>query len=146
MPKSMSMDIHGTAPEVLVACSDKGVRAAVRDVLAASDGLELFLASDGGAAIGIASANRPLLAFVDLYIAGMGGLEAAMGIRAASPGTTIVMVGVPDRLDHQMIFATGAEVCLGLDPVEVADVARRELHQWLGTPGYATAYPTAATA
>lgn len=140
------MESYAATTGVLVACSDKSIRAAVRDVIANASGVELLVAEEGGSAVAISRARQPLVAFVDLYVAGMGGLEAAAEIRAASPATTIVMVGVPARLDHEIAYEAGAEICTGLDPQEVATIARRELRLWLTPPEYLPTYGTAATA
>jgi two-component system response regulator NreC len=66
-------------------------------------------AADGAEAIGLAREHRPDLAVLDVAMPGVGGVEAAEGIRLASPGTRVLAVSMyGDAHYRKRMLAAGA--------------------------------------
>jgi DNA-binding NarL/FixJ family response regulator len=66
-------------------------------------------AADGAEAVRLAREHRPDLAVLDVAMPGVGGVEAAEGIRDASPGTRIVAVSMyGDAHYRKRMLAAGA--------------------------------------
>ena len=87
---------------VLIADDDATMRGALGDLLSGEPGYEVVgLAADPQSAIELAGTHRPDVAILDVKMPGGGGVRAAEGIRAASPGTRIVALSAwDDRRDH----------------------------------------------
>lgn len=82
---------------VLIADDDPSMRGALRDMLSSEPGyLVVALAADPESAIDLAGTHRPDFAILDVKMPGGGGIRAAEGIRAASPGTRIVALSAWD--------------------------------------------------
>ncbi|WP_277965465.1 response regulator transcription factor [Streptomyces sp. AV19] len=78
---------------VLVADDEPMIRHGVRAVLSTDPGLEVVAeAADGDEAVELVLRHRPEVAVLDIRMPGTGGIEAAARIRAAAPGTGVVML------------------------------------------------------
>jgi YesN/AraC family two-component response regulator len=60
-------------------------------------------AADGAEAIRLAREHRPDLVVLDVAMPGVGGVEAAEGIRHASPGTRIVAVSMYGDAHYRLV-------------------------------------------
>jgi DNA-binding NarL/FixJ family response regulator len=66
-------------------------------------------AADGGEAIALSALLRPDVVVMDLDMPVMDGIDATAGVRAAAPGTAVVIVtGSTDPRDAQRARAVGA--------------------------------------
>ena len=82
---------------ILIADDDASMRGALGDLLSGEPGYEVVgLAADPQSAIELAGTHRPDVAILDVKMPGGGGVRAAEGIRAASPGTRIVALSAWD--------------------------------------------------
>lgn len=78
---------------ILVADDEPMIRYGVRAVLSTDPGLEVVAeAADGDEAVERVLRHRPDVAVLDIRMPGTGGIEAAARIRAAAPGTGVVML------------------------------------------------------
>lgn len=117
------------AIRVLVAEEEEPLRAAICDLIASADGLEVVaVAATADEAIFRAGEVEPDVALLDARIAGGGGPRAARGIAAASPGTrSIALSSHHDRSTVAGMFAAGAVgyVVKGEPPGELLEAVRR---------------------
>jgi DNA-binding NarL/FixJ family response regulator len=82
---------------ILIADDDASMRGALGDMLGSEPGYQVVgLAADPESAINLADAHHPDVAILDVKMPGGGGIRAAEGIRAASPGTRIVALSAWD--------------------------------------------------
>jgi CheY-like chemotaxis protein len=96
---------------LLAVDDDASFRALLRDVVRATEHLEIAGEADSGeAAIVAAPELRPDVVLMDIRMPGIGGIEAAEQIKAAMPSTLIVMASAthPDEIP--------ARACAGLPP------------------------------
>ncbi|WP_018684138.1 response regulator [Actinokineospora enzanensis] len=78
---------------VLLADDEAMIRAGVRAILAADDGIEVVAeAADGRAAVELTRAHRPDVAVLDIRMPVLDGLAAAAEIRRLHPDTAVVML------------------------------------------------------
>ena len=78
---------------VLIADDSDAFRGALHDLVEATPGFILVGEADSGeAAIAAASTAHPDLVLIDIRMPGIGGVDAAEQILAASPETTVVMI------------------------------------------------------
>jgi DNA-binding NarL/FixJ family response regulator len=108
---------------VLVADDEGLVRTAVSDMLGAHPLIVVVgLAGDAATAIALARTHRPSVALLDVRMPGGGGVEAARGIRLASPGTRILAHSAfDDARSVTAMLAAGAEglIVKGTDAPEI---------------------------
>jgi YesN/AraC family two-component response regulator len=82
-----------TPIRVLLADDEAMVRAGVRAILAAADGIEVVAEAAGGhQAVELVRAHRPDVALLDIRMPGLDGLAAAEEIRAVAPATRVIML------------------------------------------------------
>ncbi|MER5489778.1 response regulator [Streptomyces sp. LE64] len=82
-----------TRPRVLLADDETMVRAGVRAILAADEGIEVVAeAADGREAVRLAQAHRPDVALLDVRMPVLDGLAAAEEIVRTLPGTAVAML------------------------------------------------------
>ena len=95
---------------VLIADDEAEIRAALADLIAAEDSLELVgAARDAGEAVELAGANRPDVALLDVRMPGGGGLRAARGILRRSPETRVLALSAhQDRATVLQMLGAGA--------------------------------------
>ncbi len=105
---------HSQAVRVVVADDQPHFRAALAELVASDDHLELGgVAGEGEAAIGLCARVRPEVAVVDVKMPGGGGPAAVQGIRAVSPGTAVVALSAyDDQGSRQAMRAAGAAAYL----------------------------------
>jgi DNA-binding NarL/FixJ family response regulator len=78
---------------VLIADDSDAFRGALHDLVEATPGFVLVGEADSGEAAVIAAATaHPDLVLIDIRMPGIGGVDAAEQILAASPETTVVMI------------------------------------------------------
>ncbi len=78
---------------VLLADDEVLLREAVMALLSLEDGIEIVgTAQDGRDAVALVARTRPDVAVLDLEMPRMDGVEAATAIRAAAPGTRVVLL------------------------------------------------------
>ena len=78
---------------VLIADDSDAFRGALHDLVEATPGFILVGEADSGeAAIAAAATSHPDLVLIDIRMPGIGGIDAAERIVAASPETTVVMI------------------------------------------------------
>lgn len=81
------------AIRILLADDEVLLREAIGALLSLEDDIEIVAtATDGREALRSAGAHRPDIAVLDLEMPGMDGIEAAGAIRAALPGTRVVLL------------------------------------------------------
>lgn len=95
---------------VLIADDEAEIRAALADLIASEDSLELVgAACDAGEAVELAGANRPDVALLDVRMPGGGGLRAARGILRRSPETRVLALSAyQDRGTVLQMLGAGA--------------------------------------
>ncbi len=85
-------------PRILLVDDDALFLLAHREELKAA-GYEARTARDGREALEIAGREKIAIAFVDLIMPRLGGIETCRGLRRISPGTEVVLLtGFPDQL------------------------------------------------
>jgi CheY-like chemotaxis protein len=104
-----------TPLRILVADDDPDIRAVIRMWLGSDARFAIVgEASTGEQAVSFAARERPDVAVLDLYLPGMGGLEAATTMQALSPAPAIVMFSAYPGL-RPLALRAGATYCLGKD-------------------------------
>ena len=100
---------QGGRTRVLLADDQPHVRAALADLVASDDHLELSgVAADAQEAIEMCASLRPHVAVVDVKMPGGGGPAAAEGIRRVSPGTVVLALSAhDDQRSRQAMYAAG---------------------------------------
>ncbi|MGH1504326.1 MAG: hybrid sensor histidine kinase/response regulator [Acidimicrobiales bacterium] len=88
------------AAHVLVVDDDDGVRALLRDLFE-TDGYRVSEASDGAAAVDVATRLQPDLVTMDVLMPGMSGIDTALALRTnvRTAAIPLVFVSVLDRLE-----------------------------------------------
>ncbi len=82
---------------VLIADDDASMRSALSEMLGSEPGYEVVgLAEDSETAIALATMHQPEIAILDVKMPRGGGVHAAEGIRACSPGTCILALSAWD--------------------------------------------------
>ena len=86
------------AVRVMIVDDHDGMRAALRELVAAAPGFELVgEAASGEQALAVARQARPMLVVMDVRMPGLGGIEAARRLTREAPGTVVVLVSAdPD--------------------------------------------------
>ncbi|SES35773.1 response regulator [Actinokineospora terrae] len=78
---------------ILLADDEAMIRAGVRAILAADDGIEVVAeAGDGRTAVELTLAHRPDVALLDIRMPSMDGLAAAVEIRRSAPDTAVIIL------------------------------------------------------
>lgn len=98
---------------LLAVDDDASFRALLRDVVRATEHLEIAGEADSGeAAIVAAPELRPDVVLMDIRMPGIGGMEAAEQIKAAMPSTLIVMASAthPDEIPTRACAGFAAAV------------------------------------
>jgi PAS domain S-box-containing protein len=117
------------AIRVLVAEDEERLRAAISDLIADEEGLELAgAASDADEAIEQARLTQPDVAVLDVRMPAGGGQRAAEGIREVSPGTrSIALSAYEDRLNILEMLRLGAVgyIVKGVAPKELVEAIHR---------------------
>jgi DNA-binding NarL/FixJ family response regulator len=89
-----------TPTRVLVADDHAGFRRAARIAVEATPGLELAgAAASGEAAVALTASLEPDVVLLDVYMPGIGGLEAARRIACSGSGALIVLVSLDRARD-----------------------------------------------
>ena len=101
---------HSGTVRVVVADDQPHVRAALAEMVASDDHLELTgVAADAEEAIRLCAELRPEVAVVDVKMPGGGGPAAVHGIRARSPGTSVLALSAyDDQGSRSAMRAAGA--------------------------------------
>jgi EAL domain-containing protein (putative c-di-GMP-specific phosphodiesterase class I) len=119
----------GEVIRVLVADDEAVLRAALADLIASDDDLELVgAARDAAEAIELAEATQPHVALVDVRMPAGGGLAVAETLRQRSPGTRVLAhTAVGDRATVVRMLEGGAIGYLvkGTAPSEILGAIRR---------------------
>ena len=114
---------------VLVAEDEEPLRAAIADLIAGEDGLELVgTASDTDTVIELARVLQPDVALLDVRMPGGGGARAAKEIRVVSPGTqSVALSAYEDRSNVLEMLRSGAVSYLtkGVSPTEILEAIHR---------------------
>lgn len=88
---------RGRATRAFIADDQPDVRAALADLVASDDYLEVSgVAADANEAIEMCAVLRPDVAVLDVKMPGGGGPAAARGIRGVSPATVIIALSAHD--------------------------------------------------
>jgi DNA-binding NarL/FixJ family response regulator len=109
---------------ILLADDHDMVRAGIRSVLAAHDGLHVVAeAEDGHAAVRAAAEHRPDIAILDVTMPGLNGIEATRQILATGTGTRVIGLSMhTDRPFIDSMIKAGASAYL------LKNTAARELN------------------
>jgi DNA-binding NarL/FixJ family response regulator len=101
---------RGRTKRVLIADDQPHVRAALADLVASDDRMELIgVAADAEEAIEMCTVLRPDVAVLDVKMPGGGGPAAAQGILGVSPDTVVVALSAhDDQGSRQAMRAAGA--------------------------------------
>ncbi len=114
---------------VLIADDEGEIRAALADLIASEEHLELVgAARDADEAVELASANRPDVALVDVQMPGGGGIRAARDILRLSPATRVLALSAyEDRATVVDMLSAGAVGYLvkGAAPEEIVRAIAR---------------------
>ena len=113
---------------VLIADDSDAFRGALHDLVEATPGFVLVAEVDSGeAAVSAAAAAHPDLVLIDIRMPGIGGVDAAEQIVAASPETTVVMITADSggaRVDRER-FSVADKRSLGpMSLIELWNAAR----------------------
>lgn len=131
------------AIRILIVDDHAIVRQGVQAFLDAQPDLAVVgAAPDGEAALALAASQRPDVAFVDLIMPGMDGVEVTRRLKAASPATRVVVLTSYHEDEHVFpAIRAGALSYLLKDvtPEELAEAARKAAR------GEATLHPRVAT-
>jgi DNA-binding NarL/FixJ family response regulator len=125
---------QGRTKRVLIAYDQPHVRAALADLVASDDQMEVSgVAADARKAIEMCSLLRPDVAVLDVRMPGGGAPAAAQGIRRVSPHTVLIALSVHDDRGsrHAMRAAGGADYLLNGGDVDDLLAAIRAV----GAPG-----------
>jgi len=115
---------------VLVVDDQATYRAAMRELVEATPGLELVgEAESGEAAVALAVERSPQLVLMDKRMPGMGGLAACRAITDRAPDTIVILCSVEDP-DPVTAEAHGAEAML-----RKQDLSRERLREILSAHG-----------
>jgi CheY-like chemotaxis protein len=107
--------------KVLIVDDEPGIRELFVDALSAR-GYEVFAAAEGNSAIAVAERENPDLAFVDIRMPGMDGVELLERLKAMSDTIRVVMItghGRDGAVERAMQVGTFA--CL-MKPFSVKDI------------------------
>jgi DNA-binding NarL/FixJ family response regulator len=98
---------------ILIADDNQHVLMAEADIVADAPGVEIVsLCEDVEGAARAGELHKPRLAFVDAWLKGGGGAEAARRIRSVSPDTTIVALVSTRHLEEILkLHAAGVSAC-----------------------------------
>ena len=120
---------HPETIRVLIADDEAELRAALADLIASEDSLELVgAARDAGEVVELARANRPDVALVDVKMPGGGGASATRRIIEGSPRTKVIALSAyEDRATVLEMLGAGAAGYLvkGTSPDEIVQAIRR---------------------
>jgi DNA-binding NarL/FixJ family response regulator len=115
---------------VIAVDHDEAFRRAARAAVASAAGFEwLAGAASAEEALEIAVAVRPDLAFVELHMPGIDGLETAQRLTGALPGVVVVLVSTASQPDDGDLSGSGAAAFLTKDALTPRAVRKLwELH------------------
>jgi DNA-binding NarL/FixJ family response regulator len=90
------------SPHILIVEDHQGVRQSLREWLELSfPHYQLLEAKSGEEAITMAQTKFPRLVIMDIGLPGISGIEAAQSIKAAVPGTRVVVLTIYDDEAHR---------------------------------------------
>jgi len=107
--------------KVMVVDDEQAIRELFVDALS-PHGYEVFAAADGESAIAVAKREKPQVAFIDIRMPGMDGVELLSHLRAIIPDLHVVMITGYTRdeaVDRAMKLGTFA--CL-MKPFSIRDI------------------------
>ncbi len=110
-------------PRVLVVDDEPPIRAVVRGFLE-RDGLEVYEAADGPAAVAAARDVRPDVIVLDVMLPGFDGLEALRLVRAFSDPMVVLLTARTEELDRIVGLRVGADDYV-TKPFSAAELAAR---------------------
>jgi len=120
---------RGVSLRVAVAEDEEPLRAALADLIAGEDGLELVgTAHDADSAIELARALQPDVVLLDVRMPGGGGARATEGIRAVSPRTRTVALSAYEDGSNVLAMLRGGAVgylTKGVSPTEILEAIHR---------------------
>jgi DNA-binding NarL/FixJ family response regulator len=95
IPETETGSALGATARILIVDDQALVRAAVRALLEAFDGVDVVgEAADGPSALDLVARYRPDLVVLDVSMPGMSGFETAVRIREQTPGVRILMLSM----------------------------------------------------
>jgi DNA-binding NarL/FixJ family response regulator len=104
----MSGRHNGAAVGVLIVDDQETFRAALRDLVAGTEGMALLgEAASGEGAIEAVERLKPHMVVMDVRMPGMGGIEATRRIADAHPGVFVLLVSVEPG-NQELIESSGA--------------------------------------
>ena len=122
-PEAAEEEAQDNVVSVLIVDDHDGVRAALRDWIAAScAGVKVHEARNGEETLSLVERTAVDVVLMDIRLPGMSGLEATRRLRERLPGATVVAITVHDgEAQRAAAAAAGA----------VAFVAKRRMHEEL---------------
>ena len=129
-----------TKPRVLVVDDENSVRASFDRVLS-EDGYAVNTAPDGLSALERLRSERYDLAFVDLRMPGMDGMEVVRSIRTTQPAVQVIIVtgyGTEGTAREASNLGVFEFVAKPIAPADVSDLAQRALARGKESPPAAT--------
>jgi len=120
---------------VIIADDHAVVREGTRHILEQEDDIEVVgEARDGVEAVALAQASRPDVAIIDISMPRMSGIEATERIKAAHPGTAVLILSSYD--DDRYVFALLAAGAAGylLKDVSSREIVRAVRSVYAGEP------------
>ena len=110
----------------MIVDDDKNLRRTLQQILE-DEGLDVIWAEDGYQAIRMASENQIDLILMDVFMPGMGGVEALPKIKEILPDCTVVMMtgyALEDLTQNaQNALLEGAKACL-IKPVSIQEILK----------------------
>lgn len=122
------------ARKILIADDEAHIRALLEQTLEEleDEGVELFSAADGEAALALVAAERPDLVFLDVMMPKMNGYEVCRAVRSDlgfSDVTVVLLTAKGQEADREQGLTVGADEfrTKPFDPDELLDLARSRL-------------------
>jgi two-component system invasion response regulator UvrY len=102
------LDAGGELVSVLIVDDQESFRGALRELVAATEGVALVgEAASGEAALDVVAELSPRLVIMDKRMPGMGGIEATRALTARRPGIVVMLISVEDP-DPTLMESCGA--------------------------------------